>query len=98
MVSAVPPPVPPRTGLTPVMSAVFDASYVYPPVRVFVTPFSVTDTSQTEVTATGAGEDKGIIEVRGNDTIMVIKYVWQMNFFLVHIKTNLHGTYMRKSK
>lgn len=72
MVRAVPPPVPPRTGLTPVMSAVFDASYVYPPVRVFVTPFSVTDTSQTEVTATGAGEDKGIIEVRGN-TIKVIK-------------------------
>lgn len=73
MVRAVPPPVPPRTGLTPVMSAVFEASYVYPPVRVFVTPFSVTDTSQAEVTATGAVEDKGKIEVRGNDTIKVIK-------------------------
>lgn len=73
MVRAVPPPVPPRTGLTPVMSAVFEASYVYPPVRVFVTPFSVTDTSQAEVAATGAGEDKGTIEVRGNDTIKVIK-------------------------
>lgn len=58
MVRTVPPPVPPRTGLTPVMSAVFDASYVYPPVRVFVTPFSVTATSQAEVPTTGAVEDK----------------------------------------
>lgn len=59
MVRAVPPPVPPRTGLTPVMSAVFDASYVYPPVRVFVTPFSVTVTSQAEVPTTGAVKDQG---------------------------------------
>lgn len=89
MVRVVPPPVPPRTGLTPVMSAVFDASYVYPPVRVFVTPFSVTDTSQAEVPATGAVEDKGIIEVRGNDRYnQGNKSVWQMNFFLVHIETN----------
>lgn len=81
MVRTVPPPVPPRTGLTPVMSAVFDASYVYPPVRVFVTPFSVTATSQAEVPTTAAVKDKDMkIEVRCDITCTcIIKVI------------NLHG-------
>jgi hypothetical protein len=54
IVRVVPPPVPPRAGLTPVISAVLEASYVYPPASVLDTPFSVTFTSQACVPTTGA--------------------------------------------
>ena len=91
MVSTVPPPVPPRAGLTPVMSAVFVASYVYPPARVLVTPFSVTATSQAKVPVTGA------VEIKVN-----IQYICSSYILFLDLDTkaysHIQGRYMHSFK